>query len=118
MRPSGGIAYVLDLSRRGHELGVTASIADPATDDGRLTLYLPRWAPGSYLVREFARHVDRIAAHQGGRGLPVGKSGVDEWTIEGVADGQPLEVRYDLYARELTVRTNYVADDRALVAGA
>jgi predicted metalloprotease with PDZ domain len=115
--PLPALRYRLDLTGHGHEVAVTLVVPREGTDAGRLRLYLPRWAPGSYLVREFARHVDWISASQGGRELAIRKSGTDEWTID-EAGGGDLAVRYGLYARELTVRTNYLDHERALIAGA
>ncbi len=111
--------YIVDLSRPGHEIVVTATFDDPlptrTTCD--VALFMPRWAPGSYLVREFARHVDWIRARQGAVERRVRKTGTDEWIVEG-CDGSSLVVEYGLHAHELTVRTNYLAADRALLSGA
>ena len=112
------LRYVLDLTQPGHEIAVTATWPDPPVRDGVVRAYMPRWAPGSYLMREFARLVDWIRAEQGGRELRVVKDSTDGWAIEGAAPGQPLIVVYGLYAHELTVRTNYLGEDRALVCGA
>ena len=51
-----------------HRFAVTIKVARPA--EGQL-FSLPVWIPGSYLVREFARHLSPIAAHQGGRACAV-----------------------------------------------
>ena len=51
-----------------HLLQVTLTIAQPSATQ---TLMLPVWIPGSYLVREFARHVQGMTARQSGRACPV-----------------------------------------------
>lgn len=109
--------YVVDLSRPGHEIVVTATFPAPSPGGGSLGVFMPRWAPGSYLVREFARHVEWIRARQDGRERPVRKSATDEWQVE-LGDDSVVTVEYGLYAHEMTVRTNYLAADRALIAGA
>ena len=49
------LRYRVDLSDRpGHRFRVTLSIPAPAAET---VVALPVWAPGSYLVREFARHL-------------------------------------------------------------
>ena len=111
------VRYVVDLSRPGHEIVVTATFPHPGPSGGTVHVFMPRWAPGSYLVREFARHVEWIRARQGAVELPVRKSATDEWRIE-TRDDSALIVEYGLYAHEMTVRTNYLATDRALIAGA
>jgi len=112
------LRYRLDLARPGHEVGVTATFPKPPVQDGVVRLYMPRWAPGSYLIREFARLVDWMEAEQDGRPIPVVKDGPDGWRAEGMTEGGPLVLRYGLYAHELTVRTNYLGEDRALLCGA
>lgn len=111
------IRYVVDLSRPGHEIVVRVTFEPTLEVDGSVRVFMPRWAPGSYLLREFARHVDWIRASQAGSPLEVTKTSTDEWSISG-CDASPLTLEYGLYAHELTVRTNYLAVDRALISGA
>ncbi len=68
----------------------------------------PVWTPGSYLVREFARHVEQLSADDGGgRTLPVER--VDKHRLIVRAGGAPRAVlRYRVYANELTVRTAHL----------
>ena len=51
-----------------HLFHVTLTIAQPQAPQ---RLSLPAWIPGSYLVREFARHLQKLGARQDGR--PVGE---------------------------------------------
>lgn len=115
-RATAPLHYAIDLSRPGHEVAVTLTIPDPQAMPGPLRLYMPSWAPGSYLIREFGRLVERFAATQEGRAVPWHASAEDEWTVE-PASSAPLEVEYTLYAHELTVRTNYLGPERALLCG-
>src|ERR1700712_783230 len=58
------VRYQIDVgSRRSHTFAVELRLDDPAAEQ---RLSLPVWIPGSYLVREFARHVSGVAAEQGG----------------------------------------------------
>ena len=77
------IRYVVDLSRPGHEIVVRATFEPTLEPDGSVRVFMPRWAPGSYLLREFARHVDWIRATQAGSPLEVTKTSTDEWSISG-----------------------------------
>ena len=45
-----------------HHLHVSLELDLPGGD---VELFLPVWTPGSYLVREFARHLERIEADDG-----------------------------------------------------
>jgi predicted metalloprotease with PDZ domain len=72
------------------------------------------WTPGSYLVREYARHVESFAAEAPARASKVRKNA---WRIE-TGDGSRVVVRYRVYAGELTVRTSHVDDSHAFLVGA
>ncbi len=109
------LSYTVDLTQPGHEVLVSAAF--PLSAEGDVELYMPRWAPGSYLIREFARMVNSIAAEQDGRPLSIEKTSTDGWTVRSARPGE-LVIRYALHAHELTVRTNYLGPDRALLAGA
>ncbi|MDQ3755920.1 MAG: PDZ domain-containing protein, partial [Acidobacteriota bacterium] len=79
----------------------------------QLNLVMPVWTPGSYLVREFGRHVQDFAATgANGRALVWRKTNKNTWRIE---TGGAREVRatYQVYANELTVRTNELNDRHA-----
>jgi predicted metalloprotease with PDZ domain len=76
---------------------------------GRTTdVKMPVWAPGSYLVREFARNVEGFTATTAsGQSLSFDKINKNTWRIshQGQKD---LRVRYRVYANELSVRTSFV----------
>ncbi|MBF2028971.1 MAG: M61 family metallopeptidase [Oscillatoriales cyanobacterium C42_A2020_001] len=73
-----------------------------------LDLKMPVWTPGSYLVREYARHLQNFhAATASGMALPWRKAGKNHWQVntQGHAD---LRIQYRIYANELSVRTNHL----------
>jgi predicted metalloprotease with PDZ domain len=75
-----------------------------------LDLVLPVWTPGSYLVREFSRHVRDVTAKcANGRPLAIEKTAKNLWriTFEEESPG-PFFVGYKVYAHELTVRTSHL----------
>ena len=88
--------------------------------DGRaaVELMMATWTPGSYLIREYARHVEALrATSPAGRGLPVVKSDKNRWRVEtGGADR--IVVTWRVYCREMSVRTNWVEADFAMLNGA
>src|SRR5262249_8264840 len=76
------------------------------------------WTPGSYLVREYARHVEGLMARApDGTGLRLDKSRKNRWRIQ-TNDAQTIVVTYRVYCREMSVRTNWVEDGFALLNGA
>jgi len=81
-------------------------------------LWMPVWTPGSYLVREFSRHVQELTATSAAdTPLAVTKTSKNRWAIACPA-GDEITVRYRLYAREKSVRTNWVDCDYAFLTGA
>ena len=76
-------------------------------------LVLPVWTPGSYLVREFERHVqDFTATDSTGQALGWQKVNKDSWRI--VTNGaREWRASYRVYANELSVRTSEVNSDHA-----
>jgi predicted metalloprotease with PDZ domain len=89
---------------------------------------LPVWTPGSYLVREYARNLEAVAAATiDGHGLPVTKTRKNRWRIDlGGVPAMPanqaaverIVVRYRVYAAELSVRSSFVDDRMAVINGA
>ena len=96
------------LSHSAHLWQVTMMIAAPASSQ---SLRLPVWIPGSYLVREFSRHVHSLQCSQNGRAALVSQSDKAGWLV--ACDSTlPLEVRYQVYAFDNSVRTACLTDVR------
>jgi predicted metalloprotease with PDZ domain len=74
-----------------------------------LDLKLPVWTPGSYLVREYAKHLQDFSAETGDQGhrLLWRKISKNHWQIE-TAGTSEITVRYCVFANELSVRTNHL----------
>src|SRR5215216_4931799 len=51
--------------------------------DGRATVevFMAVWTPGSYLIREYERNVEGVAAFASGRALAVDKPAKNRWRI-------------------------------------
>ncbi|UBF29394.1 M61 family metallopeptidase [Kovacikia minuta CCNUW1] len=85
-----------------------------------LDLKMPVWTPGSYLVREYARHLQDFEVFAGGAAgvaLPWKKVGKNHWQIEPEGQ-QTLTIRYRVFANELTVRTNHLDGTHGYFNGA
>lgn len=82
-----------------------------------LDALLPVWTPGSYLVREYARHIqDVTAVGPSGKELPVQRT--DKRTFRVRAGGKAVTLRYRVYANELTVRTSHLDGSHGYFNGA
>ena len=71
-------------------------------------LWLPTWIPGSYLIREFATHIESVKAYdEAGRQLKISKFEKNKWRLFNT-DHELITVEYDVYAYDLSVRGSYV----------
>ena len=84
----------------GHVLDIEISLTHPAAEQ---KLAMPSWIPGSYLMREFARHVIELSAEQDGQVVAAGKIDKSTWSLRANPD-LPLRVRYRVYAWDRSVR--------------
>lgn len=100
---------------RKHQFTVSLSI--PQHDHLKLTLTMPSWIPGSYMVRDFARNVITLSAHHAetNRPRPVAKTDKQTWEI--VTDGHPTTVSYTVYANDLSVRSAFINHEYAFING-
>jgi len=91
-----------------HQFKVTLTIADPAPVQ---QLSLPVWIPGSYMVREFSRHLSLLEARQGTQPRPLVQLAKDRWSVA-TSGRAALVVTYFAYAFDPSVRTAWLSDDR------
>ena len=115
--PPDPIRYTLSFpAPQTHYVEVTAAV--PTGRRADVELMMAVWTPGSYLVREYARNVESVTATgPDGRALDVDKSRKNHWRI--ATSGAPtVTVKYRVYCREMSVRTNWVENDFALLNGA
>jgi len=106
------ISYTVAMSKpHTHLLEVEVRIRHSKASG--MDLVMPVWTPGSYLVREFARHVQDFAAHDSsGRALTWSKINKNTWRVATLGAGD-WKATYRVYANELSVRTNELNSDHA-----
>jgi predicted metalloprotease with PDZ domain len=86
-----------------------------------LDFYLPRWSPGSYLIREYSRHLSRIeATTENGERLFVEQIDTSifqiDWTKSDLKkESHTFFLSYMVYCHELTVRTSHVDESHAFL---
>ena len=99
-----------------HYLEVEASY--PTEGRPSIDLMMAVWTPGSYLIREYERHVEALTAADPARApLAVEKTRKNRWRVT-TNGARTVWVRYRVYAHEMTVRTNWVDDEFAMINGA
>ena len=96
---------------RQHLIHVTLRfVANPTQ-----VLSLPTWIPGSYLIREFSKHIESVKAYdEAGRQLKITKFEKNKWRLYNT-DHELTTVEYDVYAYDLSVRGAYVDQTRLYV---
>jgi predicted metalloprotease with PDZ domain len=83
-----------------------------------LDLVMPTWTPGSYLIREYSRHVQQFSATTGsGKELRWHKKSKNRWCIL-KEQASNIIVRYRVYAFEVSVRGCFLDDSRGYISGA
>ena len=80
----------------------------------RLGLAMPRWTPGSYLLREYIGHLEGLVITQQSRALAPRRLTPFRWELE-LDSLEPLLIRYTLQATELTVRTAHLTGEHGFL---
>lgn len=97
-----------------HTFAVSVSI--PASQSKVTTLSLPAWIPGSYMIRDFARHIIKIEAfNDSGEAVVLDKT--DKQTWQYCAQNQSITVTYTVFAFDLSVRSAFINDQYAFCNG-
>jgi predicted metalloprotease with PDZ domain len=117
--------YTLTISNwRAHQFTVALHI--PEHNDSSLTLTLPSWIPGSYMVRDFAKSIISLSATSSTSrvenssdenfvGFPVTKLDKQTWRVD--TEGKPCTVNYTVYANDLSIRSAFMNDQYAFING-
>lgn len=97
----------------GHIFHVSVTVAAP--DPAGQVFSLPVWIPGSYMVREFARNVVRIAAQANGKKVALKK--LDKTTWQAAPCTGALTLSYEIYAWDLSVRAAHLDQSHGFYNG-
>ncbi len=112
--PAEPIRYAVDLTDRLHHL-VRVTLTAPADLAAAARVVLPVWTPGSYVVRDYVHHVQWIRATDADdTEVALTPDGTTAWRLPDDVTG-PVTVTLELYANDLSVRTNHVDDHHALL---
>jgi len=103
------ICYRVDArDSQAHLYRIRLTIAQPQAQQ---QVQLPAWIPGSYLLREFAKHLQNLQAFQAGQALAVTQLDKATWQVDNSA-AAPLELHYEVYAFDPSVRTAWLDAQR------
>jgi predicted metalloprotease with PDZ domain len=117
------IFYIVDVTEPNQHL-VKVSMKIPASGLEAIDVFLPSWSPGSYLMREYSRHVRSFkASSSNGEVLFHEQTKKGVWKIDPKLSQlknklvQEITVQYEIYCHELTVRTSHVDSTHAFLHG-
>ena len=97
--------HVSPMDLKGHLFEVTLTIDTPAPQQ---RLWLPNWIPGSYLIRDFSKHIIGLYAERGKESVGVDQQSKNEWVLDTDDSGTAITVHYQVYAWDLSVRAAYL----------
>ncbi|ERL55471.1 M61 family metallopeptidase [Psychrobacter aquaticus] len=109
------ISYRFDFERFFEHLVDVSLTFTAATDAPQL--WLPAWIPGSYLMREFARNITAVhyqitEGDKPSETYRAQKVDKNTWQLPQSKLGQTVNVAYEVYCYDLSVRTAYVDQQR------
>lgn len=108
------VQYTLrPASPEAHLFEVTVTVLQPAKN-GQV-FFLPAWIPGSYMIREFSKHIVSLSAEASGKTVALRQLDKNRWQAE-PAKGA-LTLRYQVYAYDLSVRGAYLDAERGFFNG-
>ena len=101
------------VSPAAHLFEVSLTVTHPAKN-GQV-FFLPAWIPGSYMIREFSKHISGLSAASAGKPVALRQLAKNRWQA-GPAKG-PLTLSYQVYAYDLSVRGAYLDSERGFFNG-
>jgi predicted metalloprotease with PDZ domain len=104
---------IVPFNPHAHVFEVSCTVDDP--DPAGQSFRLPAWIPGSYLIREFARHFVSVRAECDGAHIGIRKTAKDIWRVDSCAG--PVTMTAEVYAFDLSVRAAYLDDTRGYFNG-
>ena len=108
------ISYTVSFPEaQAHYVEVEMNIA--GLNQPSLEIKMPVWAPGSYLVREFAKNIESLSVNSNGKAVASPKINKNTWKIN-TTGLTAITVKYKVYAFELSVRTSFIDASHAFLS--
>lgn len=117
------IAYQVSMENPHHhyvEVTMSLNSLQKFADEDYIDFKMPVWTPGSYLIREYPKHVEAFRAYnQAQTPLRFEKIDKNTWRVHSLeTPSEQVHIRYLVYAYDLTVRTSFMDDSHAYINGA
>lgn len=117
------VSYLVEITDPHLHLVKVSVKGEKDNNSNEVELFLPSWSPGSYLMREYSRHIRWSRACQG-NGEVIWSDQIQKgtWKLDWKKSqlnkpSNTFEFQYEIYLHELTVRTSHVDDSHAFLHG-
>ena len=107
------ITYTLTPDPKAHQWHITLKFQNPSNSSA--VLKLPNWVPGSYLIRDFSRHIITISAECDGQPAALSQTAKNIWQTS--PKSGHWVIRYTAYAFDLSVRGSFLDTNRGFFDG-
>ena len=107
------ITYTLTPDPKAHQWHIILKFQNPS--DSSVVFKLPNWVPGSYLIRDFSRHIITISAECDGQPAALSQTGKNIWQTS--PKSGHWVIRYTAYAFDLSVRGSFLDTNRGFFDG-
>lgn len=124
------LKYTIDIPNPHTHLvniSLEADLKKQGVNGSSFRFYMPSWSPGSYLMREYARHIKEIKVEDSkGSRLFVKQLSKNKWEVDLdhpafksdlLNEDGKIRIQYSIYCHELTVRTSHVDNTHAFLHG-
>ena len=103
--------YFLDLN--AHTFRIKLTIEEPLKDQ---VIHFPQWIAGSYMIREFSKHLHNLSAKQNKKYIDITQLSKSSWKLHSNSKAA-LTIEYDIYAHDGSVRGAWLDNDRGFFNG-
>ena len=109
------IKFLLNLyDSKKHLVELTCSFK--VSNKKKISFSLPKWSPGSYLIRDYARHIVNLEVTLNNEKVFPKQKTSNSWEIDIKSNGL-INIKYLIYCFDKSVRANYLDDDRLFLNG-
>lgn len=79
-------------------------------------LKLANWVAGSYMIRDFSRHIVNVSASRDNQAVAIQQLNKNTWQLP--EEGGHYQINYTVYANDLSVRASLLDTERGFIDGA
>lgn len=117
------LTYQLNIENPALHMAQVKIEAERPEGAQTLDFFMPSWSPGSYLMREYSRNVQRfVAQNEKGEAIFFEQIKKGVWRLdwsksELKTNSSKFSVSYEVYCHEVSVRTSYIDQSHAFLHG-